>query len=87
MFEVPDPAWAEYERDRNSEALTTKRSLFRRAIFAPSLASALSPKTAQNGRRAGIFADQLEYRLKRRLASHAAPMNTFLQVMLFAKTI
>ena len=85
MFEVPDPAWEEFERDRNSEALTAKRALFLRAVFAPSLASALSLGTAPNGRRAGIFADQLECHLKRRLASHSAPMNTPVQVILFAK--
>lgn len=86
MFEVPDFAWAEYERDRDSEALTAKRALFLRAVFAPSLASALKPGTAENGNRAGTFADQLELRLKRRFATHTAPMNTPVQVMQFAKT-
>lgn len=85
VFEVPDVAWEEYERDGDVEALSAKRALFLRAVFAPSLAGALNTKTSENGSRAAAFADKLEQRLKRRIASHTAPMNTPVQVMQFAK--
>ena len=39
---LPDAAWADYQRDGNKQALATKQALFFRAVFAPSLASALT---------------------------------------------
>jgi hypothetical protein len=76
MSEVSDAAWDQYDRDSDKEALTTKRALFFRSIFVPSLACALSPAGAENGAATGAFADQLEHRLKRRLASHSAAMHS-----------
>ena len=43
MSEVSDAAWDQYASDGNKDALTTKRTLFFRSIFVPSLACALSP--------------------------------------------
>jgi len=41
LFELPDAAWADYERDRNTEAFASKHALFFRSVFMPTLASAL----------------------------------------------
>jgi len=38
MFELPNAAWVEYQRDGDKEALVTKHVLFSRSIFVPSLA-------------------------------------------------
>jgi hypothetical protein len=43
VFPVPDPVWAEYERDGDPEKLAAKHTGFYRATFMPSLASALAP--------------------------------------------
>jgi hypothetical protein len=85
MSQVPDIAWAQYDRDRNKEALATKRALFFRSIFVPSLACALSSERAGNGEALATFGDQLEQRLKRRLVSQSTPLNSFVQTMLVAK--
>ncbi|HEV3279156.1 MAG TPA: SAM-dependent methyltransferase [Terriglobia bacterium] len=81
---VPDSAWADYARDGNKEALVTRHAGFFRAVFAPSLASALVG--AGNG--AGhAFADRLEDGLKRRLADRPAPLHSFVQTMVLAKQV
>jgi len=85
MSQVSDSAWDQFGCDRDVEALTTKRALFFRSIFAPSLACALSPARAGNGEATGIFADELEQRLKRRLASQPAAMPSVVQTILLAK--
>jgi hypothetical protein len=85
MSEVSDAAWAQYTCDRDKEALATKRALFFRSIFVPSLACALSPARAENGAAPDTFADQLEQRLKRRLASLPAAIHSFAQTILLAK--
>src|SRR5262249_31799935 len=38
VSELPDAAWVDYERDGNAEALATKRALFFRSVFMPTLA-------------------------------------------------
>jgi hypothetical protein len=85
MSEVADSAWAQYELDGDKEALITRRALFFRSIFVPSLAGALSPARTANGAVAGAFADELERRLKLRLESESAPMRSFVQTLLLAK--
>jgi hypothetical protein len=57
MSEVSDAAWDQYAGDRNKDALTTKRTLFFRSIFVPSLACALSPARAGNGEAVATFAE------------------------------
>jgi hypothetical protein len=84
MSEVADTSWAQYERDRDKEALTTRHAVFFRSIFLPSLACALSSGCAGNGQVAA-FADQLELRLKRRLAIQPAPMRSLVQTIVLAK--
>ena len=57
MSEVSDAAWDQYAGDRNKDALTTKRTLFFRSIFVPSLACALSPARGGNGEAVATFAE------------------------------
>jgi hypothetical protein len=85
MSEVSDAAWDQYARDRDKEALTTKRTLFFRSIFVPSLACALSPARAGDGEAFATFADQMDQRLKQRLASQPAEMRSFVQTILLSK--
>jgi hypothetical protein len=85
MSEVSDAAWDQYARDRNQDALTTKRTLFFRSIFVPSLACALNPARAGNGEALATFADQLEQRLKLRLTNPQAAMRSFVQTILLSK--
>ena len=42
LHSLPDPAWADYESDRNAEALARKHALFFRSVFVPSLALSLT---------------------------------------------
>ena len=85
MSEVRDAVWEQYDRDGDKGALATKHALFFRSIFVPSLACALSPARDTNGEVHGAFADQLEQRLKRRLASRPLEMLSFVQTLLLAK--
>jgi S-adenosylmethionine-dependent carboxyl methyltransferase len=87
MSEVSDAAWDQYDCDGDKEALATKRALFFRSIFVPSLACALSPERAGKGEALGAFADQLEQRLKRRLAGQPVAMRSFVQTILLAKRV
>jgi hypothetical protein len=81
--ELPDPAWADYERDGNREALVNKHAGFYRSIFAPSLASWLTRVQDPEARR--NFGEQLESRLKRRLMANPAPINSLVETLVFAK--
>lgn len=80
---LPDSAWADYERDRNREALATKHARFFRSVFVPSLA--LSLTQAHNAQQRRIFADHLENGLKRRLAKQIAPLHSFVQIFVASK--
>jgi hypothetical protein len=80
---LEDATWAAYERDGDKEALAAKQALFFRAIFAPSLASALARAGDTEVCRA--FGDQLESRLKERLAKQPAPMHSFVSTIVLAK--
>ncbi|MGA8617195.1 MAG: hypothetical protein WB660_01545 [Candidatus Sulfotelmatobacter sp.] len=77
---LPDAAWTDYERDRETEVLVKRHVGFFRAIFVPSLATAL--EDTQNNQR---FADELEQRLARRLAERPAPYHSFAQTIVLAK--
>ena len=80
---VPDAAWADYEQDGNKEVLATRHARFFRAVFAPSLACALSDAADAAACRA--FADRLEEGLTRRLANWAAPLHSVVQTIVLAK--
>ena len=80
LFDLPDAAWADYQRDGNIHALVSRQSAFFRAIFVPSLASAISDA----GKRQA-FADCLEQKLKQSLRERHTPFHSFVQVIVVAK--
>jgi hypothetical protein len=80
LFDLPDAAWADYQRDGNLEILTNRHAGFFRAIFVPSLASALS-----DSRKCVSFADELQAKLKKRLAQKPVPFHSVVQIMVLAK--
>lgn len=86
-FELPDAAWAEYERDGNNEALATKHALFFRSIFMPSLASALDRVRSGDTEALGIFGERLESGLKQHLASQPQAMHSLVQAIVLAKRV
>jgi hypothetical protein len=81
LFDLPDAAWTDYKRDGNNEALVNRHVGFFRAIFVPSLATAI----ADENKRAS-FPDRMEKRLRLRLAENPAPYNSFVQVTVLAKS-
>ena len=83
LFPLPDSTWADYERDRNQEALASKHALFFRAIFVPSLALSLTHAHDPEQRR--VFADRFENGLKRCLAKQPAPLHSFVQIFVVTK--
>jgi hypothetical protein len=85
MFDLPDAAWTDYERDGDKEALATKHARFFRSVFVPSLASALDSVRSGDAAALGTFSDRMEDRLRRRLASEPVPMHSFVQGMVLAK--
>jgi len=86
MSELVDSAWAQYEMDGDKGSLTTKRVLFFRSIFVPSLACGLNFARTRDGKAIAAFGDELERRLKRRLEAPPAAMHSFVQTLLLAKT-
>jgi hypothetical protein len=87
MSELPDAAWTDYERDGNKEALVNKHVLFFRSIFVPSLASALNGVQAGHAEALQTFGDEMEQRLRRRLASLLAPTRSVVQTIVLAKAV
>jgi hypothetical protein len=80
LFPLPDAAWADYERDGNKDAFAATHAAFFRAIFVPSLVSALTDPG-----KSLAFTDRLEQLLKRRLAEHPTPLESFVQTIVLAK--
>jgi hypothetical protein len=83
---LPDAAWTEYLNGGDKEALASRRALFFRSTFMPSLASAL--RRVRDGDREAItaFADRLEIGLKRRIINNPAPANILTQTITLAKS-
>jgi tRNA splicing ligase len=54
-------------------------------LFVPLLACSLNHTPGDQEDAHQTFADELEKRLKRHLASHLTPMNSFVQTILLAK--
>jgi hypothetical protein len=80
LFELPDAAWTDYRVNEDLQALVSRHAAFFRAIFVPSLCSAIS-----NSEKSHAFADCLEQKLKKRLSEHPTPLHSFVQVMVLAK--
>jgi len=85
ISELPDPAWADYEREGNEQALATKQALLFRAIFMPSLASALDRVRSGDAEALRIFGDRLEAGLMQRPRSQPTPMHSLVQTVVLAK--
>jgi len=85
ISELPDPAWAEYEREGNKQTLAMRQALFFRAIFMPSLASALDRVRSGDAEALRIFGDRMEVGLKQRLGSQPTPMHSLVQTVVLAK--
>ena len=85
ISELPDPAWAEYEREGNKQTLAMRQALFFRAIFMPSLASALDRVRSGDAEAVRIFGDRLEVGLKRRLARQPKAMHSLVQTLVLAR--
>ncbi|MBV9304475.1 MAG: hypothetical protein JOY62_06325 [Acidobacteriaceae bacterium] len=85
LSELPDRDWADYQSDRDKEALATKHALFIRAVFMPSLASALSRAQDGDGEAQRSFADRLEDGLVRRLIIHPTGADMFVHTIVLAK--
>lgn len=82
---VPDAAWAAYQLDGDKEALAAKQALGFRAIFMPSLASALERVRAGDGEALNRFADRLERGLVQHLAARPISSDTLAQTIVVAK--
>ncbi len=80
---VPDAAWLAYERSRNLRALTREHTLFFRATFIPTLASALGAGRSEDER--STFANLLTAALERRLTDAPAPLDRFVATIVLAK--
>ena len=80
LLDLPDAAWAAYQLDDNVEAFVSRHAAFFRAIFVPSLASAIG-----DADRRQAFGDRLEQQLKQRLSQTRTPLHSLVQVMLLAK--
>jgi hypothetical protein len=82
IFDLPDAAWADYQLNGNVEALVSRHAAFFRAIFVPSLASAISDAAKR-----AAFADCVEQKLKQRLSEGPRPFHSFVQVIVLAKQV
>jgi hypothetical protein len=80
---LEDAAWADCQRDGDTEALATKHALFFRSIFVPSLATALG--CADDAQACRAFGDRLEKGLRLRLARQPAALNSFVAMMVLVK--
>jgi hypothetical protein len=80
LFDLPDAAWTEYQRDGDVQAVVSRHAAFFRAIFVPSLAS-----TIEDAGRRQAFANSLEQRLKQRMSERLTPFHSFVQVIVLAK--
>jgi hypothetical protein len=80
---VPDPAWIEFQRDRDAAALAGRRAAFFRAVFVPSIAQALAPTRGAVERQ--IFADRLEGGVARRIASEPASLENMVGIIILSK--
>jgi hypothetical protein len=83
VAQLPDAAWAAYERHHDPEVLATQHAGLFRAVFVPTLALGLSHAADANACHA--FGDRVEARLRRRLTSHPVPVHTFVETMVLTK--
>jgi SAM dependent carboxyl methyltransferase len=80
LAELTDTAWTDFQRDGNNEALTDRHVGFFRAIFLPSLASAITDEPRRNA-----FVQRFDSKLRQRLAERPVPYHSFAQIVVMAK--
>jgi hypothetical protein len=80
IFDLPDAAWADYQLNGNVEVLVSRHAAFFRAIFVPSLASAIGDAAKR-----AAFAECMEQKLKQHLSEGLRPLHSFVQVMVVTK--
>jgi len=85
LLSLPDTAWLEYQKDGDAEALATKHALFFRAIFVPSLASALDRVRDGDAQALQDFTGRLYEHLKARLMRNPTALDSFIEVLVVAK--
>jgi S-adenosylmethionine-dependent carboxyl methyltransferase len=83
---LPDPIWAEYERDGDEEELARKQALRFRAVFMPSLASALTSVQAGDSEALCRFADRLQEGMTRCLTNHPVRTDSVVQTIVLARS-
>ena len=81
--DIPDSMWTDYARDGDAMALASKRALFFRVIFVPSIVQALAATRSGEERRA--FADRLEEGVRQQLARAPARINSLVGIIVLAK--
>ena len=81
--EIADPAWDDYRRDGDREAVACRQAAFFRSTFAPTLALALT--TAHDHQRVQGFSGRLEQGLRHRLARDPAPVHSLAATIVLAK--
>jgi hypothetical protein len=82
---LADPAWLDYQRDQDSQALARKQALFFRAVFLPSLGGALNRHGDGDPEAFNNFADQCQRRLTRCLADKRISADTLVQTLVVTK--
>jgi hypothetical protein len=86
LLPLPDVAWHDYERDGNARAFATRHARFLRAIFMPSLASALNRVREGDTQAFSTFADRLEERIIRRFAANPVALDSVVETIVLAKS-
>jgi len=84
-FEMADPAWVQFESDRDRESLAGRQAGFFRAVFTPSLASTLLRTRSGHSDAPARFAERLEERLTRRLAATPTDSSVLVQIVVLSK--
>jgi hypothetical protein len=78
-----DAAWAAFERHHDTDVLAAQHAGFFRSVFVPTLALGL--RHAADAAACRAFGVRVEDGVKRRLASHPAPLHSFVGTMVLAK--
>jgi hypothetical protein len=82
---LTDSAWSQYLQDGDEGALAKRRALLFRSIFLPSLSSALDRVRVGDIEAQHVFVHQLQDGLVNRHASHPAPADALVSMVLLAK--
>jgi hypothetical protein len=80
---VPDPAWIEFQRDKDVAAFARRRAAFFRAVFVPSISQALAPTRGAAERQ--MFADRLEEGVAQRIAADPASLENMVGIIVLKK--